>query len=233
MTRGAGSVGVARPENHRAGGGSSPTPALQDIVVRPVHHVVAKGVLGREHYLHSLPGGTKLAFGTFVGRRLLGVLTLGAGPKLGHRLVDDAAPHHCLTLTRLWLSDELPSNSENRVIGVVLRSLKRNTSVKFLLSYADPSMGHLGTVYQATGWLYTGTAESTPLYDLGDGVLRHSRSLGHAFGSRSVKYLTGQGLGVEVVPQGPKHRYVYFLDRAWHPRLRVAVHPYPKAEQTR
>ena len=189
-------------------------------------------MLVREHYLHSLPGGTKLALGTFVGRRLLGVLTFGAGPKLGHRLVDGATPNHCLTLTRLWLSDELPKNSESRVIGVVLRGLRRGTSVKFLLSYADPNMGHHGTVYQATGWLYTGTSESTPLYDVGDGVLRHSRSLGHAFGSRSVSYLEGQGLGVQVVPQGPKHRYVYFLDPAWRPRLRVAVQPYPKAVQT-
>ncbi len=36
--------------------------------------------------------------------------------------------------TQGWLSDELPPNSESRVIGICLRALKKHTSVKFLIS---------------------------------------------------------------------------------------------------
>ena len=151
---------VSFPET---GPGSIPRAALQSLQVRPVPVKVAKALLVREHYLHSLPGGTQLAFGVFLGRRLLGALTLGVGPFNAHRLVAEASPADCLTLSRLWLSEELPKNSESRVLGVVVRSLRKHTNLKFLLSYADPAQGHLGTIYQATGWLYTGLSQTMPL----------------------------------------------------------------------
>ena len=225
-----GSVEAARPEYHRAGGGSTPTPALHKIVVRPVSHRVARKVVEREHYLHSLPGGTHLVLGVFFGHRLMGVIALGAGPMNAHSIVDGALPDDCLTLTRLWLSDELPQNSESRVLGVVLRALRRDTELKFLLTYADPGVGHVGTIYQATNWLYTGLSEAMPLYDIGDGRLHHSRSLGHVYGTHSLKHFAAHGIDVRLVPQARKHRYVYFLDPGWRDRLRLPVLPYPKKE---
>ena len=71
---------------------------------------------------------------------------------------------------------------------MVLRSLKRHTSLKFLFSYADPAQGHLDTIYQAANWIYTGLSNAMPLYDLGDGRLRHSRSLSHVYGTPSLKH---------------------------------------------
>ena len=212
-----------------AGPGSTPRAALQDLVVMPISHKVAKALLERSHYLHSLPGGTRLAFGVFSGSRLLGVITVGAGPPNAHRLVEGAGRNQCATLTRLWLSDELPRNSESRVLGVVLRALVRHTDLKFLLSYADPAQGHRGTIYQASNWLYTGLSDATPLYDIGDGRARHSRSLAHAYGTHSVAHFRRHGVPIRVVPQVAKHRYFYFLDPSWRSRLRVPALPYPKS----
>ncbi len=118
------------------------------------------------------------------------------------------------------------------MIGIVLRALRVNTSLKFLVSYADPSQGHVGTIYQATNWIYTGLSEATPLYDIGDGVARHSRSLSHAYGSHSVKHFKRHGVDVQLVPQVRKHRYVYFFDRALRQRLNVPELPYPMLEVT-
>ena len=227
----AGGVGEARPAPQRAGSGVSPTPALQSLMVRPVPIRTAKSLVQRHHYLHSLPGGTQLAFGVFLGTSLLGALTLGVGPANAHRLVDGAGPRDCATLTRLWLSDDLPKNSESRVIGIVLRSLRKYTELKFLLSYADPAQGHLGTIYQATGWLYTGLSSAMPLYDVGDGKLRHSRSLAHAFGTHSLRHFAGHGVDVKLVAQVAKHRYVYILDRSWRNRLKPPVLQYPKSKE--
>lgn len=224
----AGGVVAARPELHQEGGGSSPTPALQLIRVQPVHSTVARDLLVENLYLHSIPGGTALTFGVFYGNRLLGALSLGVGPKNAHRLVDGATPDDCLTLTRLWLSDELPSNSESRVIGVVLRAIRRHTNIKFIVSYADPSQGHIGTIYQATGWAYIGTSQPAPLVDLGDGVARHTRSLSHAFGTHSLEHFRSHGVTASLVPQAAKHRYVCFLETSWKERLNVPVLPYPK-----
>ena len=150
------------------------------------------------------------------------------GPINAHLLVDEATPDDCLTLTRLWLSDELPTNSESRFIGIVLRSLKNHTNLKFLLAYADPARGHVGTIYQATNWLYTGLSQATPLYDIGDGRQHHSRSLGHIFGSHSLAHLRRQGVEVRLVPQQPKHRYLYILNPSWRSRVRAPVLPYPR-----
>src|SRR5918996_3268200 len=225
----AGGVAAARSEDHRTGGGATPTPALQQLMVRPVPIILARKLVERHHYLRSLPGGTRLAFGAFAGARVMGAMTLGVGPLNAYSLVEGATPDDCLTLTRLWLSDELPRNSESRFIAVVLRSLRRNTYLKFLVSYADPAQGHLGTIYQATGWLYTGLSEAMPLYDVGDGKARHSRSLSHAYGTHSVQHFSRHGVQVRLVPQQPKHRYLYFLDPSWREQLQVPVLPYPKA----
>ena len=189
---------------------------------------MASELLVREHYQHSFPGATHLCLGVFCEKRLLGALTLGAGPANAYALVEGAKPQDCLALTRLWLSDALPPNSESRVLGVVLRALRASTSVKFLISYADPAQGHLGYIYQATNWLYTGLSQGTPLYDIGDGKHYHSRTLSQIYGTHSVKYLQRQGVPVRLIPQQGKHRYVYFLDRSCRDRLRVPVLPYPK-----
>jgi hypothetical protein len=226
----AGSVAAARPNNHWAGGGATPTPALQQMQVKPVPVSVARRLLEQEHYLHSLPGGTCLGFGVFIGPSLLGAMTLGVGPTNAYSLVENATPADCLTLTRLWLSNALPHNSESRVLGIVLRSLKQHTRVKFLVSYADPAQGHLGIIYQATSWLYTGLSEAIPLYDVGDGKLRHSRSLSHAYGTHSVQHFARHGVEVKLAPQSAKHRYLYFLDHNWQYRLRVRQLPYPQKE---
>lgn len=223
-------VGVkeARLANQQAGGGANPTTALHDIRVSPIPVAVAKEIVVQNHYLHSLPGGTQLCFGVFVQNRLMGALTVGCGPSQAYQLITGATRDDCAVLTRLWLSDELPKNSESKVIGVVLRALRKNTKLKFLISYADPSQGHLGTIYQASGWIYTGTSSAMPLYDIGDGIPRHSRSFSHAFGSHSIKHFQNNGIELRHVPQAAKHRYVYFLDKSWKERLKAQSQPYPK-----
>lgn len=225
----AGGVKAAQSESHWTGGGATPTPALQQIMVSPIPHGIAKEIIERYHYLHSLPGGTQLAFGVLVNSRLMGALTIGCGSSQAYRLVEGAEPEDCGVLTRLWLSDELPRNSESKVIGIVLRALGTHTHLKFLISYADPSQGHLGTIYQATNWLYTGLSAAMPLYDLGDGVARHSRSLSHAFGTHSLRHFAKHDIEVKLVPQASKHRYMYFLDGSIRSRLDVPVLPYPKS----
>ena len=221
-------VTVSTAPNHGARAGSIPSAALHALRVRPVSLTVAKAVVVRNHYLHSLPGGTRLSFGIFLGSRLFGAVTLGVGPYNLPSLVAGATSDDCLTLTRLWLSDELPKNSESRVLGIVLRSLKRYTPLKFIVSYADPARGHKGVIYMGSNWLYTGLSEAMPLYDFGDGVARHSRSLSHAFGTHSVAHFARNGVEVRRVPQCRKHRYLYFLDTSWSPKLRVPILPYPK-----
>lgn len=226
----AGNVNGSIVPTQGARGGSKPTPALHCLAVKPIPPVIAKELIQRNHYLHSLPGGTMLCFGIFLGERLLGAVTLGAGPYQAYHLVGGAEREDCLVLTRLWLSDELPWNAESRVIGIITRLIRHHTDVKFLISYADPAAGHVGTIYQSAGWLYTGLSSVMALYDLGDGIARHSRSVAHDYGSHSIEYLGNRGVTVNLVAQSAKHRYIRFLDETWRCRLSVPILPYPKIE---
>lgn len=229
----AGGADRSTPTLQVGDGVSNTTPALQpharDVVVQIVPPQVAREVLVRHHYLHAMPGATRLCLGVLLDNAILGAITLGAGPINGHRLVDGAGRDDVWTLSRLWLDDSLPTNTESHVLAVVVRSLRRFTAVRALIAYADPAAGHVGVVYQAAGWLYTGAPRSLPKLDLGDGVPRHCRSVGSTFSSHSVSYLRRRGLTVSQVPQPPKHRYVVFVDRSWQGRLLPPVLPYPKA----
>lgn len=228
----AGSAKAARSASQQRGGGAIPTSALHQLLLAPIAHNLAKELIVKHHYLGTMPGGTNLCFGIFAANLLVGALTIGVGPANAYNLVRGAKQKDCATLTRFWLKDGLPNNSASRIIGILLRALKKHTDIKYLLSYADPAQGHAGTIYQASGWLYTGLSEAMPLYDIGDGKLRHSRTLSHVFGTHSTKYFERRGVELRKVPQMAKHRYVYFLDRTLVDRLTVPVLPYPNHTNT-
>ena len=219
----------------RDDGGASPTTPLQprDLELRVVPHAVAAALVVRHHYLHAMAAGARLSFGVFASERMAGAVVLNAGPLGAPRLVDGASTRDALNLARLWLSPEAPHNSESRVLGLLVRALRRHTAVRFLVSYADPAaapggVSHVGYVYQAAGWLYTGLSEPQPLFDLGDGRPMHTRSVASVWGTHSKPFFEQHGLCVREVPTVGKHRYLCFVDPSWRGRLRVPVLPYPK-----
>ena len=236
MTR-AGSVAAAYPADQRAGSGATPTPALQrpatfgpkDIDVRPIPHGIARKICQQKHYLKSFPGGSVLSFGVFAAGRLLGVLVLGVGPSNLHRYFEGAAPEQVMCLSRLWLDDRLGRNSESRTLAIVMRHLRRHQdTIKAVVAYADPDAGHVGVVYRGAGFLFIGWSEATPLYQLPDGSVHHSRSLSHAYGTHSLKHFSSHGVQVKLVPQSRKLVYAALIDPTWQQRLRVPMLPYPK-----
>ncbi len=235
----AGGVAAAQPALQRAGGGGTPTPALQqtpgfrpnDILVRPIPHRIARRVCEQQHYLRSYPGGAMLAFGVFVGARLLGVAVLGVGPKNISFFFRDARGQEVLCLSRMWLDDRLGRNSESHTLAIILRQLRKEQStIKAVVAYSDPAAGHTGTIYWAAGFLYVGPSQATPLYRLPDGSVHHSRSLSHSYGSHSIRHFRAHGVDVELVEQSPKHTYVALVDPSWRERLVRPVLPYLKFE---
>jgi hypothetical protein len=167
---------------------------------------LARLAIIEKHYLHR-PCPISWAWGIVVEDRLKGVLTVGrpcsrtvcegvCGP-------DRAAD--VFELNRLWLHESLPCNSESMFIGWCLRELRKTNRNAILVSYADtkPSEsapeGHLGIVYMATNWTYTGTSV------------------------RFADKTHGQ-----VIERSTKHRYVYFANAADKKLLQWETLPYPK-----
>lgn len=55
-------------------------------------------------------------------------------------------------LRRLCCIDDTPKNTESYFIGHTLRWLRKNTSLKRVVSYADTTYNHSGTIYKASNF---------------------------------------------------------------------------------
>jgi len=59
-------------------------------------------------------------------------------------------------LRRLCCIDDTPKNTESYFIGGTLRWLKKNTPIKRVISYADTTYNHSGTIYKASNFKHYG-----------------------------------------------------------------------------
>jgi hypothetical protein len=61
-----------------------------------------------------------------------------------------------LSLSRLALAPTEPQNAESILIGWSVRRIRREGKWVALVTFADESQGHTGTIYRATNWTYVG-----------------------------------------------------------------------------
>jgi len=81
-----------------------------------------------------------------------------------------------IELKRLCCIDNTPKNTESFFIGYTLRCLKRNTEIKTVISYADTTYSHEGTIYKATNFLHCGmTAKGRVI--MHDGKRYHDKTI--------------------------------------------------------
>lgn len=159
------------------------------------------------------------------GGVLCGCVTYGtpASPALCRGLAGEKNRKHVLELNRLVLLPEY--SGDNRASFLIAHSLKMLPSRTFVVSYADTAWSHVGYVYQATNWLYTGmSAKRVDTYQPGG---LHPRAYNK--NDHSDLYQT----------RSQKHRYVYLVGnkrekREMRKELIYKVLPeYPKGDETR
>ena len=61
-----------------------------------------------------------------------------------------------IELKRLCCIDNTPKNTESYFIGATLRWLEKNTTIKTVISYADMTYNHQGTIYKASNFIHSG-----------------------------------------------------------------------------
>ena len=194
--------------------------------VAPISIAIAAEFISERHYL-GRPGAASVAFGLWRDTRLVGVCTYGTIiSKNAAAICGDQWADRVLELTRLVLIDDTPANSESYFIAQTFRGLD---GPRVLLSYADTNAGHVGTIYQATNWLYTG-ASTKGGYVTADGEAMHARSVSDA---RKNANAATSGLSLSWQSGPPKHRYVNFVGsrsqkRSMRRALRWSTLPYPK-----
>ena len=130
-------------------------------------------------------------------------------------------------LTRLWLDDSVPKNGESYLIGNTIKLLNR----EIIVSYADSSQEHLGVVYQATNFIYTGL--SSKFRDPKVRGLENQHHATYANGLTNAQVIEKFGDRVYWVERARKHRYIYFNAKGRRKKellalLKYEQQPYPK-----
>jgi hypothetical protein len=192
---------------------------------------MGKAFVIEHHYSHGIHNGPT-CYGMFAGNRLVGVLAIATPCSenvrrsvFGREYVDAVTELH-----RLVLLDEVPHNAESFFIARALYCHKRaKPHVRAVLSFADATQGHVGTIYQATNAIYTGTSGRATFYLDETGRLRHPRQNGV-----NITPPLAAERGWTPTKRDGKHRYVFLLpnNKANRKALLLPSLPYPKAGTT-
>lgn len=156
----------------------------------------------RRHYIGKWPGVCVLTLGLRREGALLGVIVFALPPRETMKRYGVET----WELARLWIEDSVPKNGETYVIGRAVRYIRRHRpEVGALVSYADPSAGHAGTIYKAANWEIDGRTDQerrTPRFDYGDALT------GKRYSRRS--HVPADAV-IQRIPRVSKHRFFYRL----------------------
>jgi hypothetical protein len=193
---------------------------------------VGKSFIKEHHYSRTCHNGP-MTVGLFEEGELVGVLAFATPSSENVRASVWGADYKdsVTELHRLVVLDRMPKNTESWFIVRALRLLKeRKPHINGVLSFADTTEGHVGTIYQATNALYCGeTKGRTRFWRDPEGRLRHPRQSGVNI---SATEAAKRGWVAEY--RGQKHRYLFLLpnSRAHRKelirRLKLPTYPYPR-----
>ena len=191
------------------------------VCVKRIETSDAKPFILGIHYARRMPS-VSYAFGMYEGERLVGVVTYGqpASPFLCMGVAGKENRKRVLELNRLCF---LPGESKKNYASVLVgRSLKMLPAGTIVVSYADVGgWSHVGYVYQATNFLFTGkTKRRTDIYSESG----HAR---HHCGDTSKRQIRTE-----------KYRYVFVtgkgaIKKSLVAQLKYPVMPYPKGDERR
>lgn len=164
------------------------------LTVRQISYNETKPFILGIHYARRMPC-VQYAYGLFKGEEMIGCVTYGQppSPSLCKGIAGEENRKNVIELNRLVIMPKY--NGENYASYLVGNSLKLLPNKTFVVSYADwGGWNHVGYVYQATNWLYTGlTKARTDKYSASG----HSRHYAKDETRRQIRTA--------------KHRYVYLV----------------------
>ena len=205
---------------------------IDGLAVRPVGYREAMELVTTRHYLRRKCSCTE-AFGLYFHDELAGVAVFGkpASYTLCNGLAGHDESRNVVEFNRLWVSDDMPRNTESWFVSRALKLCRH----ELIVSFADTEQGHVGYIYQATNWLYCGESKRQ----------RYFRPKGASTNSGGTEYRRRERMSraaivaqfgeghVEEYFSSRKYRYVY-INAAGKRRqelarkLRYPVLPYPK-----
>ena len=171
------------------------------------------------HYAKRIPN-IMYAFGLYDDNKLLGIVTYGmpASPFLCKGIAGEENKNIVLELNRLVFENPI-KNGASILVG---NSLKLLPKPSIVVSYADTAQGHVGYVYQACNFMFTGTTKERTDMASEDG--KHSRH--------------SKGNSTQRVFRSAKHRYIFICGNKTQKKsllnqIKYKQEPYPKGDSLR
>ena len=199
--------------------------------IKEIDKKIAQEIHIKEHYLHR-KAPCSYAYGLFEKEtdKIVGVVLYGvpASRSLQKGICGEDYANQVGELTRLWVEDGTPKNVESFLIGNTIKL----QGFKILVSFAECKQGHVGYVYQATNWLYTGLSAKRTDVVIDGKVCGHPRHITDKYGGqKQAREILGDRF--QLVPRPRKHRYIYFNcnkkeKKILMSKLRYKILPYPK-----
>jgi hypothetical protein len=204
-------------------------PLGDEYKVLQIDYGLAQETVIKNHYLHR-QAPCSFAFGMFdLQGNLVGVVIYGvpASSTLLKGICGPDDAQNVYELTRLWVADQVPKNAESWLIAQTLKQLDR----QIIVSYADSSANHVGYVYQAANFIYTGLSAKFKDPKVRGLEGQHHATYANGLTNKQVKEKYGDR--VYWVDRPRKHRYIYLNAKGRRreellAKLRYKIQPYPK-----
>lgn len=210
---------------------------MKNYSVHPIEYEDTKSWLKHRHYAKRMPP-VSFAFGLYCNSDLIGVVTYGVPSSAPLRvgIAGDSYKNHILELNRLCLLH----NKKNQASFFIATSIKFLPRNNILVSYADTEQGHVGYIYQAANWLYTGLSAKRTDWKV-DGIDLHGQTIADKSRGQKkrVEYMREKYKDAFHLENRPrKHRYIYFIGTKRQKKemlaaLRYPILPYPKGDTKR
>jgi hypothetical protein len=201
--------------------------ALENYHIRQIDYKTAMEIIIKEHYLHR-KAPCSIAFGLFLDESIKGVVCYGtpSSAPLRSGIAGSEYAYNVAELTRLWVCDSVPKNGESFLIGRTICKAGK----EIVVSFAEIQQGHIGIVYQATNWIYTGLSAKRTNWTI-DGISKHCQTLADKYTSAQIRAEFGDRFRLKDRPR--KHRYVFINAKGKRKEkimndLRYRPLPYPK-----
>jgi hypothetical protein len=179
------------------------------------------------HYAKAVPT-VSLSFNVFNSKNeWCGVICYGKGANTNISKPYGLMQGEVIELLRMALNGK--QESTTKAMSISLKLIKKYAPlVKLVVSYADYEQGHIGTIYQATNWYYTGYSTGTDV--IVNGKRQHKKTIASKFNTNSIESLKSKGLDIKTQKSKPKWRYIYPIDKRMIEICKKLQKPYPKKE---
>ena len=202
--------------------------------VIPIKPSDAEPWLMEKHYARRMCP-ISYAFGLYENDQLIGVVTYGvpSSSALRKGICGPDYIKNVIELNRLCCD-----NRKNLASLLVGRSLKLLPRPLIVVSYADIEQGHIGYVYQATNFIYTGLSAKRTDWKIKGKEHLHSATIGDmSRGQENRAQWMRDKFGDDfyLKERSRKHRYIFFVGGKYQKKrmlqdLNYEIEPYPKGK---